>query len=291
MKTTDHTFEIPWNNDTKLLDCLNSSSLRNKVQCIYLPCADSHGKCTCAKEGINYSEYDIQNHVAHIKDAGFNPCILMQRNFDLSYLPFYVDMGIRYFTVGEDRVAESIRERLGDDAYIIASVTKDLMNDDYEMYSEMKPELYNIFILRLGYSRDIEAIMNLPKNLKYGIMPNLVCLWNCPNYRQHWFPDMHESFNNRVDSFHCEDVRCNENGDLDLTKSMYIPSSDLWAFDPLVNMYKLTHRTEITENIMDHITAYSNVDITPPENNLMSETLKKYNIGHGRQYRCGKPIY
>ena len=130
--TTDHLFEIPWNGDPALLSALVPN--RDKVSCIYLPCAIEHGVCTASDQSLDVNS--VKEAVEMIQDAGFNPCVLMQRQFKLEYFSFYKDLGVTHFTVGEDKVAEYIRDKLGDDAYLVASVTKDLMNDDYQMYSE-----------------------------------------------------------------------------------------------------------------------------------------------------------
>ena len=164
--TTQHLFEIPWNGDPALLQRISAPGFRDKVKFVYLPCASEHGR---SRSHCVYGTgiADFKKAARMIMDAGFRPCVLMQREIDPDALGWYFNLGIRHFTVGLDDTARRIRKELGEEAYITASITKDLMDDEFRMYAEEEPGLYDIFILRFGYSRDIEGMEALPKNLRY----------------------------------------------------------------------------------------------------------------------------
>ena len=209
-KTTEHLFEIPWNNDKQLISILKDQEFlyRDKVQCIYLPCAYEHGTNTSQPDIKKWDITDAEDAINTIRDAGFVPNVLMQRGSTKENIDFYTALGVRSFTLGEDAAARYLREKYGNDVYLIASVTKDLMNEDYQIYSENDPALYDVYILRLGYNRDIECVKKLPKNLKYGIMPNITCLWRCPIQRKHWFPSLNEIYRSMpLSGYNCEVAR------------------------------------------------------------------------------------
>ena len=287
-EATEHLFEIPWNADPELIVKIYESPYKDKVKFVYMPCIYEHGECTRRENDYTLLTKDMFEKVVElIKECEFEPCVLMQRRVEPECIPYYHDLGIRYYTVGEDRIADYLREKYGNDVYITASITKDLMADDYEMYAAKYPDLYDIFILRHGFSKDIEGIINLPKELKYGIMPNLPCLWNCPIYRSHWFS--WEENNEEINKYQ---FKCLPYRD-DINNSMYIIPQDIWLFDPYITSYKIVGRTEKTNIIYNHLASYSTISI---ENNDISEedkisTFAKYNIGHGVQKRVGNPIY
>ncbi len=218
--------------------------------------------------------------VANIANAGFEPCVLIQRDFENSKLSFYFDLGIRYFTVGEDRTAHALRELYDNNVYITASITKDLIKEDYEMYAEQAPELYDIFILRFGFSRDIGGIKELPQNLKYGIMPNSGCLWGCMDYRYHWFSRTLDR------QLQCASER---NPDPKFEDSAWIPPCDLWLFDPYVESYKLIDRVSHTDKILADLKEYAQADVT--QRPIREPVQQRYNLAHGKQKRAGAPVY
>ena len=286
IKNTEHLFEIPWNNDPALLEAIKP--YRDKISCVFLPCAVNHGMCT--ENNIGTDVESVKQSIELIQHAGFNPCVLMQRNFKTEFFSFYKDLGVKYYTVGEDATAEFIREKLGNDAYLIASLTKDLVNEDYEIYAENKPSLYDVFILHFRYSRDIESIMNLPKSLKYGLTANLMCLWNCKAYRTHWFCQSESYIDIDVRKYACHKQRGN-GVDVDLDKVNYIKPEDIWLFDPYFETYKITHRKSPTISIVGNLKKYIEADVSTPDDKTIQETICRYNIGHNKAERMGDPIY
>lgn len=279
---TTHLFEIPWNGDAELITKIYESPYRDHVKFVYLPCVDTHGVNTRRTSRPMVSTELFEAVVDLIRACGFEPSVLIQRRFNTKYLSYYYDLGIHYFTVGEDSIAKEIRGHLGNDVYLTASITKDLMSEDYQMYAEKFPDLYDIFILRYGFSRDIESLMDLPKNLKYGLIPNTTCLWNCPVYRTHWFP--WEGDLQKFNDFNCKDFRD------DPSRLAIIYSTDLWLFDPYITSYKLIDRTDKTDIIFQNLVSYASCPVIS-QDTVQTEIFNHYNIAHNMQKPMLNPIY
>lgn len=277
--TTQKLFEIPWNGDENLLSEINRSKLACKVKFVYFPCVKDHG-ITARAQAQTETEDDFIRIAEYIRSKGFEPCVLMQRDFDINHLDFYFSRGIRYFTVAEDHVAMEIKNRMPN-AYLTASITKNLMPEDYVWYSENRADLYDIFILKFNFSRSLPDIRNLPKNLKYGIMPNSLCLWNCRVYLDHWFPSKTKDPNSMIHP-HCGNLREN------LDNTMVIRPDDLYLFEPYIDSYKLIDRTERTALILNNLEKYSEADITPVND---PEKEKYYSIAYNNFVPVGTALF
>lgn len=293
---TEHKFEVPYTNDLECVQKYADSPFKDSIKFIYMPgkAVDGQTSVTRTTE-IKKDTSTVEERIATCHRYGFEPSILLQRGeHSDEELDWYLDRGVRFFTVGPDKVAERLRE-MNPDVYLTGSITKDLLLEDYQYYSKEKPDLYNIFVLRFHFSRALEEVKALPKNLKYCIMPNNSCLWNCPWYRKHWFQDTEKEISWWRPNTNCQPLRFggkdNESGRniIHHERVMRIPQQDLYLFDPYVDTYKLIDRTEPVEMAVAMLRNYASVSVAPRATS--AETLALYNCAVGKARRLIPPIY
>ena len=283
IKSTNN-FEVPWNGDEKLIDQIAMENFQDRIKFMYLPAAPEDSISTRCKglgeEQAFEDRKEVENVVKKLKDNNIQPAILFQRKTNEDVIPYYVEeLGVKHFIVGEDKTAFTLREKYGNDVYLTASITKCLLPEDYEFYSKERADLYDIFILMFIFNRNLDAIKKLPTNLKYGIMPNSYCLYNCRWYMKHWFVRNEEDWSK---SKNCRFERPAA-GPNQMT---YIAPEDIWQFDPYIDTYKLVDRTFDTQTIMYHLYNYINKDL-----NYHPPSKVNYNEGRGIFERIFPPQF
>ena len=277
-------FEVPWNGDEELIDQIVMEGFQDRIKFMYLPAAPEDSISTrCKGLGEEQSFEDrkeVENVVKKLKDNNIQPAILFQRKTNEDVIPYYVEeLGVKHFIVGEDKTAFALRERYGKDVHLTASITKCLLPENYDFYSKERADLYDIFILMFIFNRNLDAIKKLPKNLKYGIMPNSYCLYNCRWYMKHWFVKNEKQWR---ESQTCRYIRPQST----LDQRTYIPPKDIWLFDPYIDTYKLVDRTFDTYTIMYHLYNYINANL-----NYHPPLSANYNEGRGIFERIFPPQF
>ena len=255
-----HSFEIPYNGDPELIkEIASNDKYKDATKFIYLPCAEIHGETTTISYRATKGQTIASNAldaIRLIQDAGFEPCVLMQRGGSIKAIDFYYFFGVKCFTLGNDVLAREVREKYKDEVYLTASITKMLSHEDL---MKAPTDIYDIWILPYIYSRSISKLKELPLSNKYGLMTNTGCLLNCPSLEEHWFPRKGQK-----PIINCGDLRYYEGEEKDKYGRLrmkivgYVPPQDLWLFDPYIETYKLIDRASTTSNILAALDEYVN---------------------------------
>lgn len=238
-------FEIPYNFDKELLKELETR--KECIKLIYLPCFYADGDNSRYDLLLNnqiprdWNEYLEHLQLAQvIAPAG----LLIQRNSTIEVIDKYYNLGIRYFIINNDELAQEIKKTYAD-AILILSITA---------YGEGDWNLYDEIVLPFHYCRQVQKIAELPQDKKYVLIPNSHCLWNCNRHAAHWglTADSLEEYQTNV--MKIIDGYC---GNVYNEDRAFIKPEDLIYFDSYIDTYKLVDRLDLTEEILYNIDRYS----------------------------------
>ena len=166
-------------------DCLVSDF---EFVSLYFPCWVEDGESARMWEPAypqTWNEY--LDRLKILDELGYPKEVLLQQGepIDKKIIEKYVDLGIRRFTVRNDENARVIKEILGDEAHVMASVTKCLSPDEINNIESLK--WYDEICLYFFYNRSIDSIKSLTDKYEYCIMPNIACSPHCKMALLHWF--------------------------------------------------------------------------------------------------------
>lgn len=254
-----HKFEIPYNADDNLIRRIGEHPvLKAYTKFIYLPCDPSHGMVNDPVDRpCNFGIERTKEIIALIQSYGMEPGILIQRNDNLEGMKFYVDLGVKYFTIGDDRLADKARDKWGNDVYLTSSVTHVRA---YEDFFDLKPDLYNVIILHFWFNKHLEFIKYLPPQHHYGLIVNDMCWYNCPQSLTHWFPEIHldaiglEKLERGIKT--CIKKRWTKDDLTNFDNVSYIFPVDLHYFENYISSYKVVDRMSPTNAILENYISY-----------------------------------
>ena len=257
-------FELPYNFDLKLIDFLDfyfEGRKESSIHAIYFPpfkedyiAAKAYSRHTGTNKNLVDSypttREDYINHIRYIKEKFPNQLMLLLQHptniLSQELLNWYITtFGINKFCVGSIEQAKQIKE-YNPSFEVIGSITmridkpKLLSNFDYRKY-------FNGFVLWFPFNRDIDAIMNLPKNFKYVLFINGGCYKNCQGIH-HWYAKTYED--DQACFKACLPYR------IDQKNSIIIRPMDLELFDDYITYYKIQGREWDTRRIIQHIVLY-----------------------------------
>ena len=238
-------FEVPYNFDLNLLQGLEER--KEFIKLIYMPCFYSDGsnsRFDLLLKEIIPTEWDkYLEHLMRAQDIA--PVgILIQRDSTIETVEKYYNLGIRNFIIGNDELAQEVKN-FNEDINLILSVT---------VYGEGSWDLYDEIVLPFNYCRQLQKIKELPQGKKYILIPNSHCLWNCKRHKAHWelTAETAEDYQTEVMKIvdnHCSNVFTEERA--------FIKPEDLTYFDSYINTYKLVDRLDSTEEILYNIDRYA----------------------------------
>ena len=265
-------FEVPYNFNFDFVERFkDETSLFPYIKNFYMPawkddCDNTRYDIVLSQHyPVDYRDYLHRIEELKALDNNIPINILMQRSATLSLIEKYNSLGITSFTINDDKLADTVKNKYGDNIELILSVTRsltdsDLQQNNYSMYDEI--------VLWTWFNRHLDTVKDLPKNYKYILLCNARCPQNCYLHNEHWFL--------KADSL--EDFRKKEN-DLcgsfcDWQADSIIWPNDLQFFDPYIKDYKITDRQASTYCIIRSCRDYM------IENNVasFSRGIDYYNI-------------
>lgn len=239
-------FEIPYNWDLHEIEILEKKipGFLKNVESFYLPAFIEHSHATRIElqRKIPKTLDEYETHINYLKSHGVKICILLQEldnDISLEILKYYIDdLGIRLFTVVQDRVAKRIKD-YNKDCIINASILKclkykDILSKDLSMYDRI--------VLLQKFNVCLDVVKELPKTHEYIIIPNSFCHYKCkPEWcLDHWRGNLNPK---------CVDMPFD-----DVT---VIYPEDLYLFEPYISVFKLQGRDrENTEFLLELIMPY-----------------------------------
>ena len=243
-------YEVPYNFAYDFVPKLaRKSELFKFIRCVYLPAWKEDS--TSTRQDIqsreeypkSYDEYQIR--LKGLQQLGLPVCILMQKNASLESLEKYYDLGVRIFTINDDRLASDAKSR-HPDISLTLSVTRALTeagirNGDFSMYDNI--------VLFFWFTRHLDVLKTLPEKYHYILMPNTECYWNCHWHDEHWFATTREEEIAATSNCH----KCI----MGTHDTSLIEAENLSYFDPYVDAYKLVDRLDTTNRIISNLELYA----------------------------------
>lgn len=235
-----HKFEFPYSfSDTTFFPRLELNlDYKDYIKFVYIPSWNRDSLCSRSKFIFIPDEWnEYKSHIVKLKSYGIEPCILFQENInDIDIVKKYIDeLGIKYFTLNNDDLAEKLKLIYGNDIYLTLSITRVIKKS--ELMIESNFSMYDCIVLYFWFNRNLDSIKELP-NRSYCIIVNNTCYYNCPWSRSHWF-DLTGTF----DEFtHCGKFIRDNNGNIVMKNITYIKPEDLHYFDPYIDTYKIVDR-------------------------------------------------
>lgn len=265
-------FEVPYNFDSYIIEFYKI--FKDNIQSVYIPCyyEDSYetrwkmtraqltqGKAFIDPIGVPESREEWSKHIEAILEAGLEPNVLFQdpiRKYTDEQIQWYIDLGIKYFTVFQDSLAKQIRQ-LKPDAYIIASVTKVLNPKEIE---SLPAGLYDDIVLHFAYNHAYDEVMKLRDDINYTMLTNTRCDERCPA-QFHWLAPFRKNKNGEwyqvadFDNFKNDGFRCQyfNNGH----RSSMLRPEHLHYYDKKVKTFKVLDRLVPTNTIIYDLYAYA----------------------------------
>lgn len=260
-------FEIPCNFDKNFIGGLSEKiGLFPYVRFVYVAAWKDDGDNTrysatfAAGYPATYDEYVLR--IKLIQAMGLNVCILAQKNFTLETIEKYYDLGIRFFVMNNDALADTLKEK-HDDITLILSITRNLsMVDICDKSNDFS--MYDNIVLFHWFNRHLKEIKELPKRYKYTIIPNSMCYYGCKWAAAHWFAkgatieEYHKNVKWATDQ--CQPYLT------DIQNTAYIEPENLHYFDDYIDCYKLVDREWPTERILDDLQRYVERNPVVPRN-------------------------
>ena len=155
---------------------------------VYFPCWIGDGESARMWDQTYPQSYESYVERLKLLDVyGYPKEVLLQQSevIDKSIIEKYLDLGVRRFTVRNDENARQIKELCGNEAHVMASVTKCLSPD--EIKNDPNLQWYDEICLYFFYNRNVDSIKDLPKKYDYCLMPNIACSPHCKLALIHWF--------------------------------------------------------------------------------------------------------
>lgn len=189
---------------------------------------------------------DYEEHIDYINKNYSTKIMLLlqQNNYNISneLLKYYINLGITKFCVGSLEQANIIKDILPT-AEITGSIT---MKIDKDKLAKDNYDAFDNFVLWFPFNRDIQKIIELPKNFKYTLLVNCKCSKFC-NGTQHWLATNYEEEYG---------VICPKEKDNSFASQIYIPVYDIKYFEPYISYIKLQGREFTLQNLINDITFY-----------------------------------
>lgn len=203
--------------------------------------------------------------------------ILFQNGGTYKTFQKYYDLGIRYFTMGNDDLAKEIK-KTHTDVYLVSTLTKGLTidnieNTDYSMYDEI--------VLWFWFNRHLDQIKELPKKYKYCIQLNATCYYDCKWFNFHWYRFNKED---RLKGSASDVLPCLQYRIGKTREQIIIFPEDVSYFEPYLNSYKLIDRESGTDEIMHFFLSY-----VLRTSNLYHEHFPPININYLRTTGHARP--
>lgn len=253
MSFTNLKFEIPFNLDPKFLDWVNNegSIYKDRIEFIYMPsfhedCKNSREKSPAFLKYNPTNRKDYEKLVQKLLDTNCDAAVLLQKDetyhrLNKDLIQYYIDLGFTHFVIGNDYVAEWVKE-LNPKVETVASLTKVMTYDDV-LHKDL--DMYDKIVLHHWASRALDALPTLPKKYRYTMMVDIACTYKYPSFcRIHWFcPET-------------EEAKCIERGccvDRYERESRIFPE-DFYLFEPYMSSWKLGFERGSESNfIIDNI--------------------------------------
>lgn len=258
----NYKFEIPYNFDKKLIDCLQIlDNTGEHYHSIYIP--PYYKDYDSAKKNYyhpknkintinlqNISRQDYEKHIKYINDHFPNKIMLLlqQTTFVLNeyFIKYYLNLGFSKFCVGSIQQAKIIKKLLPS-AEITGSITMKLSFNDICNNNMLEKYLDNI-VLWFPYNRDIQLIEKLPKKYKYILLINCGCSIHCDG-TSHWFAN--QDYEQQIYK-NCPKEQLQHKWN-DIIK---IRPMDLEMFSPYISYFKFQGREYETSEILKDICVY-----------------------------------
>jgi hypothetical protein len=275
--------EIGYNFDLELIDYIAENRYHEYISGIYtIPFKDDYGVST--RKYLTFS--DVQNdrklyeeHINKITSNNLSIILLLQDQEHVltkEVLEYYVNLGIKKFTVQNDDTAKMIKE-YDSNLEIIASITKRLSYNDF-MTKVLS--MYDKFVLFFPFNRSLDTIKKLPQSYKYILLLNSPCGYTCPA-TFHWFSDCDENGHEIMPNYPvCQSGIPNQ--------MIQIFYNDMDLFDPYITEYKLVGREVKTEDLKLEIEQFISRSLLTDNNKLFYSTFiepvgteKYYNVATG----------
>ncbi len=253
-------FEVPYNFDPLFVEKFGyREDLLPYIDCFYLPawkddCDNTRFNSTLGENyPKTYDEYD--SRIKDLKSFGVPLCILMQKSATLKLIEKYIALGIKAFTLNDDKLAKRIKAKYPD-VRLSLSITRVLSLADIKEPAH-DFSMYDRIVLWHWFSKNIDALSELPDRYKYVLICNSGCVYNCSWHDEHWYikADDLDDYK-RQESEVC--AKCDAVRRSDPDKTSIIEPEDLEFFDPYISVYKLIDRLDHTELIIDNLNAYVN---------------------------------
>lgn len=259
------TFELPYNFDDKLIDFLEiyneNPDFYDSIYCIFMPPWGHHYNSVPRSYSISKKMFDmtLEEYINHIKyvNRTFSEKkqLLLQRPnelMDKELLEFYInELGFTKFCVGSIAQAKMIKD-INPNFDVIGSIlmltNKQKIEENFDEYKKY----FSGFVLGFNYTKDIDAIMELPLDFNYILMCNTGCDVRCTG-KDHWALDL---FDERL-----KEYRCPYASTKSLRFASLIRPMDLYLFYPYITIFKITGRAfptwKIIQNIVQYTSKYS----------------------------------
>ena len=249
-------FEVPYNLKPDFVEKFRERpELLGFIDCFYA--AAWKDDCVNTRQGPIFKDYypkTYEEYVERLKDLmtlGIPISILAQRGATLKMIEKYIALGIRSFTINDDKLAVKIQQK-HPDVSLTRSVTRvltleDIQDGDYSMYDRI--------VLFYWFNRHLDSLGSLPKKYSYVVIPNVGCYYQCPWHDEHWFLNV-----NSLDEYYKgeEEIcsKCQAITTKDNQKMSFIQPEDIEFFEPYVAAFKLIDRVDHTDLIIDNLNAY-----------------------------------
>lgn len=254
-KNIKQPFEIPYNFDKNLIDILKLLVKDEAIYCFYVPPFFEDYKGVSRSPGsvsqlTNMTRETYIDHINYINEKFPNKIQLLLQRDDIilnqEELQFYLDLNISKFCVGTLEQAK-ILKNIDYNYEIFGSITmqivpEEIKDPEYQQY-------FDGFVLFFNYTRDIELIKSLPKELKYIIIVNSYCTIKCDGCH-HWFAEPEAVAKNQI---FCPKHLYPQTWDIKTT----ISPLDLDVFMPYISIFKLQGREWSTYQIIQDLMLYT----------------------------------